>query len=461
MRKLAVLFFLILGLWSKDFLVNGERFTLKYPGPVIESEGRTVYRGGKNSYYIVPFSCEGKLRWLELVFENGTYTLLLDREPFFSSSQELYEPRGLCYEGQTIISVGVKDRFLVFWGEREYWIPPVLGPEVNPSLKIKAGLPYIEFSEYFRGKFLKRGSFIPPQIIPFRPPIKTPKEPFWFNYSLAPNKYIAFGDSITYGCGYGSCEHDPPIGYPPRLEKLLNERLGPSQVVNRGVPGEETREGILRINSVLEEEKARYLLLNEGTNDVVHAEYPLSVTEESSRYLIETSLAYGTYVVYSTIIPRKDWFWYAPYFHNKLLSIVKLQRKLAREYRLPLADFYKAFMANPDWMEELLSDGNHPSRKGYQLMAKVWEEAIETIPPYPPHDFSATTSAGRVYISWEGGGESDLQGFLLCSQGVCLDLGLRFSWALSPTDLIKMSLYSYDKAGNKSQPMEIDFSEER
>ncbi len=461
MKRTLAFVLLSLALWARAFVLNGEKYILKYPGPVIFKDGEEVYRGGKNSYYAVPFSCQGRLRWLELRFDGKNYTFLLDRRPFLSSEEELYAPRGMCFEGKTIIVVGVKDRFLICMGGQNYWIEPILGPQINPALSIKAGLPYLEFSEVFRGRFFKRGTFLPPQTFPFPRRVNVPKKPFWYNYSLAPNKYIAFGDSITYGCGYGTCEHDPPIGYPPRLEKLLAQRIGPSQVVNQGVPGEETREGILRIASVLESEKARYILLNEGTNDVVHAEYPLSVTEECSKGLIETSLAYGTYVVYSTIIPRKDWFWYAPYFHNKLLSIVKLQRKLAKKYSLPLADFFKAFTDNPNWMDELLSEGNHPSRKGYQLMAEVWEQAIETIAPYPPHELSVISGAGKVYLSWKGGGEADLRGFLLCSYGVCLDLGLRFSWTLNPTDLVEMSLISYDRAGNKSQPLKIEFSGEK
>ncbi len=428
---------------------------------VVLEEGNPIYRGSKGSYYAMAFPCQGEVLFLELTFRKGLYSLLVNKSPYFTSSEELYSPRALCYEGKKIISVGVKDRFAVFMENKEFWLHPLFGPQINPVLELKGGQPFLELEEVLRGMLIKRGIPLPPPAQPeFKKiPITVPKSPFWFNYSLAPNKYIAFGDSITYGCGYGTCEHDPPIGYPPRLEKLLNFRIGPSQVVNRGVPGEETREGILRIDEVLQEEQARYLLLNEGTNDVVHVEYPLSVTEENLRGLIEHSLSFGTYVVLSTIIPRKDWFWYAPYFHNKLLNIVKLQRRLAKEYSLPLADFFKAFTDNPNWMDELMSEGNHPSREGYQLMAEVWEQAIETIAPYPPHSLSVISAGGKIHLQWEGGGEADLKGFLLCREGVCLDLGLRFSWTLPPSDLQALELISYDKAGNKSQPLPIDFSE--
>ncbi len=447
-----------------SFQVDGVEFSLRFvQGRAAIFQGdRLIYRGGAGSYYARAFSCGGTLHFLELRYQGNMYSLLVDRRPYLSSQEELYSPRALCLEGGRVLSVGVKDRMAVFMGGREYWIKPLFGPQINPKFKVKDGELLLELEEVFAGMLLKREVLLPP---PPNPGIKTfplrvPSHPFWFNYQLAPNKYIAFGDSITYGCGYGTCQHDPPIGYPPRLEKLLNKRIGPSQVVNRGVPGEETREGILRINRVLEEEQARYLLLNEGTNDVVHAEYPLSVTEENLRGLIERSLRFGTYVVLSTIIPRKDWFWYAPYFHNKLLSIVKLQRKFARKYSLPLADFFKAFTSNPNWKDELLSEGNHPSRKGYQLMAEVWEQAIETIAPYPPHSLSVVHGGGKIYLQWEGGGEADLTGFLLCRQGVCLDLGLRFSWNLHPMDLQPLEVVSYDRAGNRSQPLRIEFSEE-
>jgi len=457
---LALLISLIL---SGNAVAYGGKFSSGFLDgrAVVFEEGNPIYRGSQGSYYAMAFPCGERLIFLELNFKDGLYSLLVNRKPYLSSSEELYSPRALCYNGKKAIIVGVKDRFVVFMDGKEFWVQSFFGPQMNPVLKLKGEKPFLEFEEVLRGMFIKREIPLPPPAQPRFKKVRigVPKPPFWFNYSLNPNKYIAFGDSITYGCGYGTCEHNPPIGYPPRLEKLLNRRIGPSQVVNRGVPGEETPEGILRIDEVLQEEEARYILLNEGTNDVIHSEYPLSVTEECLRGLIERSLSFGTYVVLSTLIPRKDWFWYAPYFHQKLISIVKLQRKLAKEYSLPLADFFKAFTDNPDWMDELLSEGNHPSLKGYQLMAEKWEEAIETIAPYPPHSLSVVMGGGKIHLQWEGGGEADLQGFLLCREGVCLDLGLRFSWSIPPQELEALQLRAYDKAGNRSEPIDIDFSE--
>ncbi len=85
--------------------------------------------------------------------------------------------------------------------------------------------------------------------------------------SLNKNEYIGFGDSITYG--YLDYQEAPEEGYIPRLEAVLNENYGNSTVINEGWPGEITINGLGRIDDVLSNHSAQYLLLMEGTNDVV------------------------------------------------------------------------------------------------------------------------------------------------------------------------------------------------
>ena len=82
-----------------------------------------------------------------------------------------------------------------------------------------------------------------------------------------PRKYLAFGDSITFGVG------DNPerarLGYPPRLENMLQTAGVSATVLNFGEPGENTTEGITRIDSVLAQGGAGdVLILMEGTNDI-------------------------------------------------------------------------------------------------------------------------------------------------------------------------------------------------
>ncbi|MGL6042121.1 MAG: arylesterase, partial [Deefgea sp.] len=68
---------------------------------------------------------------------------------------------------------------------------------------------------------------------------------------------LAYGDSLTFGTGAGAGED-----YPTQLSRLIAH-----PVINAGVPGETTAQGLQRLNETLDEVQPKLVLLGLGGND--------------------------------------------------------------------------------------------------------------------------------------------------------------------------------------------------
>lgn len=78
-------------------------------------------------------------------------------------------------------------------------------------------------------------------------------------------RILAFGDSLTFGSGLAE-----PDGFVPQLEAWLHAHGARDAIVlNAGVPGETTAEGLARVEQTLDETRPDAVLVALGANDLL------------------------------------------------------------------------------------------------------------------------------------------------------------------------------------------------
>lgn len=223
------------------------------------------------------------------------------------------------------------------------------------------------------------------------------------------NRYVAWGDSITWGQYEDPPGSGQPVGdYPARLEAKLDARVTPSEVINRGIPGEMVSALRKRIGNEATLYLPQFPLIMEGTNDVTQGRPPNEVAQDLA-IIIDILKKYsdidGIRPWLSTIIPRTDGYYHQTQTMNDYI------RDVAATKRVPLADNWQAFLDYGDW-ESLMWDPKHPNGAGMQLLADNWYAEVldeyswlyeDTTPPntwiesLPPQSL-----CGQVTVSWNG-----------------------------------------------------------
>ncbi|MFC1536521.1 arylesterase [Pseudomonadota bacterium] len=156
---------------------------------------------------------------------------------------------------------------------------------------------------------------------------------------------LAFGDSLTYGSGAGRDE-----SYPAVLS-----RLSGFEVINAGVPGEVSSQGVKRLPEALDEHLPQLLILCHGGNDMLRKQ-DLNRTAENLRSMIRVARERGVSVL-MLAVPRPGVFMHPASFYQEV----------AQGLNVPIA---------PDTVADILSERSlksdtiHPNRHGYRIMAE-------------------------------------------------------------------------------------------
>ena len=166
--------------------------------------------------------------------------------------------------------------------------------------------------------------------------------------ALTHGPILAFGDSLTYG--YGT-EDPTRESYPAVLERLVGLR-----VINAGVNGETSAEGLRRIDRVLKRVKPELTILCLGGNDILRR-LDREALRKHLRETIGKIRRSGSELLLLSV----------PEFGLISLRPVPLYRELAEELDVPLLE---GVLTEILGRRELLSDPVHPNAQGYRLLAE-------------------------------------------------------------------------------------------
>jgi acyl-CoA thioesterase-1 len=174
---------------------------------------------------------------------------------------------------------------------------------------------------------------------------------------------VCFGDSITAGFGL-----DPSQSFPGLLQPDLDRRGLKYRVVNLGLSGATTQDGLGMIVRVAAERPV-IVLLELGANDALRG-VPLSVMQQNLTQMIEALHQLGARVVLAgmTLPPN--------YGQAYIAKFEAMYRDLAAKHKLTLIPFLMEGVGGHD--ELMQSDGLHPNAGGAR---KIESLVIKTLEP--------------------------------------------------------------------------------
>ena len=165
---------------------------------------------------------------------------------------------------------------------------------------------------------------------------------------------LAFGDSLTYG--YNA---KPTESYPAVLSHLTGYKI-----INEGVLGDTSVDGVKRLAPLLEESNIKLMILCFGGNDIIQG-----LSKENLKNNLKTMIQMAKEKNIKVLLIS------VPILNIFGLSSMKLYKEVADEENIPLLS---GMLSNLLSQPSLKSDQIHPNALGYKLMAeKIYEKLKE------------------------------------------------------------------------------------
>ena len=158
---------------------------------------------------------------------------------------------------------------------------------------------------------------------------------------------LAFGDSLTNGFGVTQ-----EYSYPKQLENLLEIK-----VINAGVDGEFSDEGLYRLQTVIDSD-IDLVILCHGANDIIN-NLPKSDIKANLLSMIQIIKENGVDILLVGV----------PDYYDKTLSTDTIYEEIAKESKVLFEDEVLSKIAREN---SLKNDFVHPNERGYALMAEAF-----------------------------------------------------------------------------------------
>jgi acyl-CoA thioesterase-1 len=176
---------------------------------------------------------------------------------------------------------------------------------------------------------------------------------------------VVFGDSLSAGHGLEAGQ-----SFPDDMQRTLDKEGYKWRVVNLGIDGNTTEDGVARIESAVRL-KPSVVLLELGGNDGLRG-LPLKVTRKNLDTMIVAFQQAGAKVVLAgmTLPPN-----YGP---DYIRSFQQIYMDLAAKYKLKLIPFLLADIITPD-LRYLQRDGIHPTAEGAAIVSGTVLKAVKPL----------------------------------------------------------------------------------
>jgi lysophospholipase L1-like esterase len=178
------------------------------------------------------------------------------------------------------------------------------------------------------------------------------------------DRVVFYGESITDGWGRVQGAFFPGKPY-----------------VNRGISGQTTAQMVVRFRQDVVALKPKVVVILAGTNDIAGNTGPATpeMIQDNFMSMVDIARQNDIKVVLSSILPASDYPWKPGLDPGpKIVAMNKWLKDYAARRGLVYLDYYPAVVDDKLGMKaELASDGVHPTRAGYDIMAPLAESAIE------------------------------------------------------------------------------------